>query len=525
MPKKSRETLKKDESVDAALGRIRARMEAQDTESNALWVVFGYGNQNTLTLIAEGKGGLNEAAEHCPADKCRYILLRKAHKVELSWTVKFAYVDWTPDTLNPMRKSLLTVHKGQASDMFAPHHVFLKASSADELDDSVILDKIGFSSGTKHHTTDKKASGLLSSSSRPMADVKLGAAKDQKQVESSGMVSKSVLKSRALRIANEDEFDAAMSAFRSDSDATNWLLVDYKNATTLQFVSSGSGGVAELAANMPADTKTCYYAAFRVTHKIDNSVTVKFGFIKKLNPGMSPVLKAKISTHRGFVVSKFRPFHFDFDLDATDDFSEEIVTARVQEVSMTKSISAVQGKATGSGVPDSYRGNIVKGKQVKTKYKRNDHVNTKSRGLKFEDRKAFEAGVADVRNDATDTTWFLAGYPKKNKLNVAGSGTGGVEEMLSNVVPKQAYFGIVRVTDQIDKSTTVKFVFIKIQPDAMSPMVKASLTLIKGALDEVFAPFHVDFVISETSELDHDILMDKVGRASGTKNLVRTQRA
>ena len=49
-----------------------------------------------------------------------------------------------------------TVHQGQAQDLFLPYHVSLKAASPSELQDSVILDKIGFSAGTKSHLTERR---------------------------------------------------------------------------------------------------------------------------------------------------------------------------------------------------------------------------------------------------------------------------------------------------------------------------------------------------------------------------------
>ncbi len=64
----------------------------------------------------------------------------------------------------PIRSSFA----GQAEALFQPYHVFLKASSVDQLADSDIQDKIGFSSGTKLHQTDKASSGLLTTDSRAM---------------------------------------------------------------------------------------------------------------------------------------------------------------------------------------------------------------------------------------------------------------------------------------------------------------------------------------------------------------------
>jgi len=64
------------------------------------------------------------------------------------------------------------------------------------------------------------------------------------------------------------------------------------------------------------------------TLKIDNSVTVKFGYVRSLGVDIPTVKKAKITTHRGAVVSLLEPFHTEFDLDSNDAFTTETVQER-----------------------------------------------------------------------------------------------------------------------------------------------------------------------------------------------------
>ena len=75
--------------------------------------------------------------------------------MELANTVKFAFVDWTPPGIKPMLKALLSTHKGQIGDTFKPAHVTFQWREADDVSEQEILDKIGFSSGTKSHITSK----------------------------------------------------------------------------------------------------------------------------------------------------------------------------------------------------------------------------------------------------------------------------------------------------------------------------------------------------------------------------------
>jgi hypothetical protein len=515
-----------DGSVQEALQRIRARVDSKEHEDNAMWLVLGYSDVNTLSVVAEGRGGLDEAKEHCDGKNERYILTRQGHQVELSYTVKFAYISWTPDTLSPMRKALLTTHKGQVEDFMKPYHVSLMASDLSEMTTAAINDKVGFSSGTKIHQTEKKSSGMLSTGSRIMGQSGGAGAATYADVKrrKENIPKTAQQNTKELRFVDPAGFAAGMAAVRDDKDATDWVLVNYATSKTLQVVGTGSGGPDELATFLN-DTTNCFYGLFRQNHQIDNSVTVKFGFMRWLGLQMPMVRKAKLATHRGFVNDAFGSFHFEFDLDSKDTFGVEMVTKRIQEVSMTMDHSSASNAPS---MPQGYSSSITRGavnlenantKQAST---RNDLVSTSSSRLKYTDKQELMAAIADVRDDNSATSWMLCGYPAKNTLSLVGSGSGQVDELLAACEsPNEAYFGLVRVTDQIDRSTTVKFVFLKVQPDSMAAMKKASLTLIKGALDDLFAQFHVAFQVTSASELSHAILMDKVGRSSGSKNLVR----
>jgi len=42
-------------------------------------------------------------------------------------------VDWTPETIRPMRKALLSSHKAQVEAVLKPFHVSLQASNRNDL--------------------------------------------------------------------------------------------------------------------------------------------------------------------------------------------------------------------------------------------------------------------------------------------------------------------------------------------------------------------------------------------------------
>uniref|UniRef100_A0A7S3AUC2 ADF-H domain-containing protein n=1 Tax=Haptolina ericina TaxID=156174 RepID=A0A7S3AUC2_9EUKA len=56
------------------------------------------------------------------------------------------------------------------------------------------------------------------------------------------------------------------------------------------------------------------------------------------------------------------------------------------------------------------------------------------------------------------------------------------------------FYGLVRTTEQIDNSTTVKFVFISFIGERLGVMRKAKLSTYKGTVTEAFTPFHLEMM-------------------------------
>jgi len=138
----------------------------------------------------------------------------------------------------------------------------------------------------------------------------------------------------------------------------------------------------------------------------------------------------------------------------------------------------------------------------------------------FVDEESFKQAMKTFRNDRENQDWILASYAKKDTLSLIGTGSGGVDELLSRVEEDNVNFGLVRVIDIIDKSKTVKFVYIKWQPESVKPMKKAEIGTRKGAIDAVFSPYHVDLHVSQKKDVTQQIIMNLVMSASGSKSNV-----
>eukprot|EP00457_Paulinella_chromatophora_P006922 gb/GEZN01006942.1/.p1 GENE.gb/GEZN01006942.1/~~gb/GEZN01006942.1/.p1 ORF type:complete len:274 (-),score=63.17 gb/GEZN01006942.1/:259-1080(-) len=264
------------------------------------------------------------------------------------------------------------------------------------------------------------------------------------------------------------------------------------------------------------DQSRVWYGLFRVTEQIDKTTAVKFGFFKLLFPTIKTLWKAKLSTHRGFVVDLFAPFHAEFDGDSPSDLSVEIIMNKISSASGQK--SNVVGEEE-----------LLKENKRKADYEtsRTAHlaagpqVVTEATAISFEDEDAFKSAVAAVRSDSDDTTWMLSTLDGK-VLKVGGTGSGDpVEEVKDSLPSSSIAFALIRVTDQYDESTTIKFVYIKWKPDSISPQVKSLFATMKGAIDPLFEPYHTDISASAPEDITAKIITEKVQAAAGTKNNVK----
>ena len=83
--------------------------------------------------------------------------------------------------------------------------------------------------------------------------------------------------------------------------------------------------------------------------------------------------------------------------------------------------------------------------------------------VEFVDADAMRAAIQQVRDDSDPTMWALAGYRDKKSIELIGTGTGDVSELLSNCRDQSVCYGIFRIVEQIDKTKATKFCFIQWQ--------------------------------------------------------------
>ena len=280
------------EEVASALKHLRSQAGGR----HFLVLSYAAGSKNQLAVVASGEGFVDEAKEHMQAgNEASYAYIRTDHRVELANTTKYAFLDYTPDGIAPMRKALLSQHKSQIQQLLQPISSSIQASKLTELTEDAVMQGIGESSGTKSNITSKAAF------SSPAVDISRSAA--SKEVDYIGSHARS---ERPLQLKDESSIRGAFKAVRADADPTNWALVGFSDATykELELKASGSNGIPELQAAL--DPNQPQYALFRTTEQIDKTTAVRFSFLRIVPTTLPPSKKAMIGTNGGFISELFK---------------------------------------------------------------------------------------------------------------------------------------------------------------------------------------------------------------------------
>lgn len=141
-----------------------------------------------------------------------------------------------------------------------------------------------------------------------------------------------------------------------------------------------------------------------------------------------------------------------------------------------------------------------------------------------EEQKARD-GLAAVRNDSSDTDWAAITFaaktgPNSQKLKYLGCGTGGTTELKTHLEDDAITFALVRVTDKIDNSVTVKFIWVNWLGNSVGRMMKARLSTQLGSIQDFIGQHHISHQCSSQDEISHSLLMEKVMGASGSGSKV-----
>lgn len=338
--------------------------------------------------------------------------------------------------------------------------------------------------------------------------------------------------STSLDHVAEDVF-SNIKSIRNDKESLRWIVCSFDNIDNWNMICNASGDddIETLKDNINENDMN--YALVRKTFQYDNvgggigdTIVTKFIFIK-YRPSSLPMKRTKkLGIYEGQIKKIFSPYHMDLEIDTKDELSEDILENLIAEVSGVKdnttdkaaSTFLIAGKAVQAQNNESAK---------KSAKKKADTFATSFAGsssgyaVNFEDLDEIKDAIADVRNDKTDTTWCICKYKDKKTIQYLGKGNGDVpNEFLDTCEDKNVCYGIFRVTEQIDQTTAVKFVYVEWVPQGVPVMLRGVISTHKSAVQPVFQPYHKSYSISSRDDLSYESVMDDIMLLSGTKSRV-----
>ncbi|KAJ3384985.1 hypothetical protein HDU92_003294 [Lobulomyces angularis] len=315
--------------------------QVRDDHSNVNWVVLGHQDDSpeNLHLVGLGSNGLEEMKNSFSDEKVQYGLLRVTTKVDLSETVKFVYIYNLGSNVKFMLKGRIGVVKGEIQKYFQPWHVAFEIETSSEISEQDIERKVKEAAGTFDNV--KNTDYIIGRQERGYTTHSQNKEKEKN--------SKSTFETKTNTIPNSTvnknpqvSKQATGVKFgdkvRDDKSDTIWMVGSYENddiKNPIVLVGSGKGGYKEFSEFFKPESLS--YVFLRVIDKVDGNATRKFVLVNWVGENVSMMKKAKVSTNKGEVNEKFSPFHVDFTISEKKEINDDIILAKVQAYSGSKS--------------------------------------------------------------------------------------------------------------------------------------------------------------------------------------------
>mmetsp|Transcript_9265 Transcript_9265/g.11108 ORF Transcript_9265/g.11108 Transcript_9265/m.11108 type:complete len:491 (+) Transcript_9265:132-1604(+) len=475
----------------------QAIADVRDDKSDTNFVVASYDESvdNALCLLGSGPGGVEALKGAVKESEVCYCLLREDYNYESVGAIKsngtaFIFVYYRPETIPIKRKMMIGSNEGQVKKVFSSYMKSLEIASLNEISQEKVDDIIGTVTQLKSKVTTKQAkSGFLIGGQHVdarTADGDKGAAYSKPDSRANFGFNKS--KGAAVSFTDEEKVKEEVGNVRSDTDPCRWCLFTYINKKEIEFSASGNGDVSELLAACEDDKIS--YGLFRFEEVYDGQPHVKFGFVHWVpENGLSPVLKATISTHKGTVTPFFRPFHHQFYVENRSELTEEKAIDAISSLTGTKS-KVTDRKADKK--ESVYVRKMIGGTTKETQL------------LQYVDEEELRVAIAGVRNNDVEDDWVLGGFigDKKNvQFGLKGKGTGGAEGFVAALDESHIQYGLIRTIEKVDGYDTVKFTMIQYQPESIPLTLKGAVGVYHGAVTAMFSPHHANETTSDKNSI------------------------
>ncbi|KAK5575357.1 hypothetical protein RB653_010616 [Dictyostelium firmibasis] len=305
------------------------------TDSPTNWLLVGYdGSPDKIKLLSTGTKGINELIEHFDDSSMVYAILRVVDHVDNIPTDRFLYITFIGDNVKAIEKAKYSVNKTSVTKLLGHYNVEIIASVKSELSETEIMNKIQDASGSRNRSGDAAPTLRISTSSN--TPTPSSSSSTTSITKTSGTTSGSKgpavnTKSVGLIFNNELELKQIVEQVKTSSDPINWMLIGYEDKERLGLVGKGTGGLQELVSHLKAQNVN--YGIVATTDVIDGIIQPKHAQITFVGVSVSPMVKGRLTTHRGKIDEFFSPIHVSlFSENPSQDLTDEILAQKVQQL-------------------------------------------------------------------------------------------------------------------------------------------------------------------------------------------------
>ncbi|XP_068735168.1 uncharacterized protein [Montipora capricornis] len=326
--------------------------------------------------------------------------------------------------------------------------------------------------------------------------------------------------STQVEVRDEGSFKDAMMDVRSDESSTNWMLAAHweGNPNIIYCKGKGSEGANEMTSHL--EDSEVMYALVRLEELVDSYVekTVKFVYVHWIGDSVPFTKKGKFGVVHGSVQEHFQPCHSIIETAQRAELSQdEMIKLLSDQSGRTNKVLEVADAAHRQDRGFTSSSNVIKTGKAAASFQTPNAV-----AVNID--VAVRDAIAEVRSDDTETDWCVGSYGEKNPkkpIVLIGKGTDGLKGVLSLLENDIVVYALLRVQDQVDGITTVKFVFITWVGENVKPMTRGKISTHKSTIEKTFHPAHVQIYATTAGELSEDVIMSKVQNASGSKSHVK----
>lgn len=328
--------------------------------------------------------------------------------------------------------------------------------------------------------------------------------------------------STTAEVTDPDALTQAINELRSDANGRNrksWVIVGHvdNNPCQVEVVAqdtSADASLEDFRCSLKEDQ--VMYGLLRLSATVDMSNTVKFIYVHWVGDQVPFVKKGRFGVVHGSLEQHFNPYHLILETGNTDELTEEELVAKLDESSFTKS-------------------KVLESTPIDGRHERGFTAHETKRHIQYTPKSVAPAGatveispelqeaIGEVRNDASDVTWVLAGFEEsnvKNPLVVIDKGDGDIEGLKAGLQDDQVMYGLYRTSDVMDDLTIVKFVYLYWVGEQVKPLTKGRVSAFTGPVEKIFSPAHATLFFNNRYDIEENVIQDKVQAGSGSKSFV-----